>query len=87
MGLAGWGGRVFPLSAGEFAVLSALFEADGRVVTRAELARRAGLTAASSRRCDGLLVGIRQTLGASAVRNVRGRGWMLAAPGPTERPV
>ena len=85
--LAGWGDRVLPLSAAELAVLEALVEARGRVVSRAELARLAGLTTASPRRCDALLVGIRRALGADEVRNVRGRGWMLPATSAVAPPL
>lgn len=49
----------------------------GRVVSRAELARRAGIADLSSRRCDSLIVGIRRHLGRERVRTVRRRGWML----------
>ena len=76
-GIAGWGERVLPLTAQEVAVLIALADADGRVVPRRELARRAGIGQQSSRRCDALLVGIRRALGDTAVRNVRSRGWIL----------
>jgi two-component system, OmpR family, response regulator len=74
---AGWGDRVLPLSPQEVAVLAALLDAEGRVLSRRELARRAGLSQASSRRADSMLVGIRRALGEGSVRNVRGRGWML----------
>jgi DNA-binding response OmpR family regulator len=76
-GVAGRGPEVLTLSRQEVAVLAALVHAGGRVVPRRELARRAGLAHASERRCDQLLVGLRATLGPHAVRNVRGRGWML----------
>ena len=76
-GVAGRGDTVLPLSAPEVAVLAALSECAGRVVPRTELARRAGLARAGARRCDSLLVGVRRALGPDAVRNVRGRGWML----------
>ena len=49
----------------------------GRVMSRQELARRAGLSALSTRRCDSLIVGIRRRVGADRVRTVRRRGWML----------
>lgn len=51
----------------------------GRVLGRAELARRAGIADLSDRRCDSLIVGIRRQLGAERVRTVRQRGWMLIA--------
>jgi DNA-binding response OmpR family regulator len=82
-GVAGWGTRLLPLSRQEVAVLAALVHADGRVVPRRELARRAGLAHASERRCEQLLVGLRAALGHEAVRNVRGRGWMLMTPANT----
>ena len=49
----------------------------GRVVSRSELARRAGLSELSPRRCDSIIVGIRRTIGADRIRTVRRRGWML----------
>lgn len=54
-----------------------LAEHPGRVMSRQELARRAGLTDLSPRRCDSLIVGIRRRVGADRVRTVRRRGWML----------
>jgi DNA-binding response OmpR family regulator len=65
------------LGAQEQALLDVLIEARGRVVSRAELRRRAGLAAASDRRCDVVLVGLRRALGPGAVTNVRGRGWRV----------
>ena len=75
--VAGRGDELLPLSPHEVAVLAVLGAASGRVVPRTELARRAGLARAGARRCDSLLVGVRRALGHDAVRNVRGRGWML----------
>lgn len=49
----------------------------GRVVGRAEIARRAGIADLSVRRCDSLIVGIRRRIGADRIRTVRRRGWML----------
>jgi DNA-binding response OmpR family regulator len=63
------------------AVLDVLLEARGRVVSRHELARRAGLTDRSARRCDAILVQLRRTLGADSIRTVRSRGWMLTDEG------
>ena len=49
-----------PLAADELAVLKVLVETHQRVVSRRELARRAGLSDQSERRCDALLVGLRR---------------------------
>jgi hypothetical protein len=49
------------------------------VLSRQELARRAGLADLSARRCDSLIVGIRRRVGADCIRTVRRRGWMLVA--------
>ena len=65
------------LAAQESAVLQALLDCRGRVVSRRELARLAGIADLNDRRCDWLLVSIRKVLGADAIRTVRGRGWML----------
>ena len=73
---AGVGDRELPLSPREVELLLVLAAGSDRVVSRRELARRTGLTHAP-RRCDVLLVGVRRVLGADAVVNVRGRGWML----------
>lgn len=58
-------------------MLSVLAAHVGRVISRRELARLAGLGDLSERRCDSLLVGIRRQLPADAIRTVRSRGWML----------
>ncbi len=63
----------------ERAVYHVLESSSGKVVGRAELARRAGLSDLSERRCDSLIVGIRRSIGADRVRTVRRRGWMLVA--------
>ena len=79
--IAGWGDRRLNLSVQEVAMLAALLEAEGKVVARDELARKAGLGAFSPRRCDGVLVGLRRAVGAESLCNVRGRGWRLAVGG------
>ncbi len=52
---------------------------EGRVLSRAELARHAGIADLSARRTDSLIVGIRRQVGQERVRTVRRRGWMLVA--------
>jgi DNA-binding response OmpR family regulator len=65
------------LSAQELAVLAVLVELAGRVVSRQELARRAGLADRSERRCDAILVQLRRFVGPASIRTVRSRGWIL----------
>ena len=61
----------------EAAVLAALREAGGRVVSRTDLARAAGLGGLSERRVDGVLVRLRRRLPSGSLVTVRGRGWAL----------
>jgi DNA-binding response OmpR family regulator len=61
----------------ERAVLFALADSAGKVVSRRELARRVGIADLSERRCDSLLVGVRRVLEPGAIVTVRSRGWML----------
>ena len=59
------------------AVYRTLYDRMGRVVSRAELARAAGIADLGPRRCDALMVDIRRIVGAERVVTVRRRGWML----------
>ena len=61
----------------EQAVLAVLRAAGGRVLSRADLARAAGLEGLSARRVDGVLVRLRRALPEGALVTVRGRGWAL----------
>jgi DNA-binding response OmpR family regulator len=62
----------------EQSVLNVLLANRRRVISRRQLARRAGLAGLSERRCDSLLVSIRRALGPNSVVTVRSRGWMLS---------
>lgn len=66
-----------PLPPQESAVLRALIICSGRVVSRRELSRLAGIAELNERRCDSLLVSIRKVLGPDSIHTVRGRGWMI----------
>jgi DNA-binding winged helix-turn-helix (wHTH) protein len=72
---------LYRLGEQEQTVLNVLLINHGRVISRRELARRAGLANLSERRCDSLLVAIRRALGPDSVVTVRGRGWMLSGAG------
>jgi DNA-binding response OmpR family regulator len=61
----------------ERAVYLVLADNAGRVLSRNEIARAAGIGELSVRRCDSLIVGVRRAVGAGRVRTVRRRGWML----------
>jgi DNA-binding response OmpR family regulator len=66
----------------EAAVFRALTEAGGRVLSRSELTRAAGLVGLSPRRVDSVLVALRRRLPPGTLLTVRGRGWALARPEP-----
>jgi len=58
-------------------VLGILVANRGRVLARRELARQAGLEDLHDRRCDNVLVRLRERLGDNSIITVRSRGWML----------
>lgn len=68
-----------PLSAREFALLRALLLRPGAILSRAELESRiyAGGEEVESNAVDFLIHGLRRKLGAEAIKNVRGAGWMV----------
>lgn len=61
----------------EAAVYDALRSQPGRVVSREEIVRIAGLGDLSERRVDSVLVGLREALGSDSIITVRSRGWRL----------
>jgi DNA-binding response OmpR family regulator len=65
------------LTAQELAVYQVLARNAGRVLSRPEIAREAGIDELSERRCDSLIVGIRRRIGSEQIVTVRRRGWML----------
>jgi two-component system OmpR family response regulator/two-component system response regulator QseB len=78
-------GERAPLSAREFALLHALLERPGAILSRDQLENRiyGWGEEVSSNAVDVLIHGMRRKLGADAIRNVRGLGWRMAAPAPT----
>jgi DNA-binding response OmpR family regulator len=70
------------LSAREFALLHALLERPGAILSRDQLESRiyGWGEEVSSNAVDVLIHGMRRKLGAEAIRNVRGLGWRIAAP-------
>jgi len=64
------------LSEADLAVLRVLVERTGRITSREDLNKLAGLSG-SQRRCEAVLVNLRRTLGDGAIVTIRRRGWML----------
>lgn len=74
------GGAVCQLSAREFSLLQALLLNPGTILTRAQLEESiyGWNEEVESNAVDFLIHGIRKKLGADAIKNVRGAGWMVA---------
>lgn len=70
-----------PLTAREFALLHALVERPGAILSREQLENRiyGWGEEVTSNAVDVLIHGMRRKLGADAIRNVRGLGWRVAA--------
>lgn len=70
------------LSAREFALLHALLERPGAILSREQLENRiyGWGEEVSSNAVDVLIHGMRRKLGPDAIRNVRGLGWRVAGP-------
>jgi two-component system response regulator QseB len=77
------GGEPVSLSPREFALLSALMERPRAVLSRAQLEEKlyGWAEPVESNAIEVHLHSLRKKLGADAIRNVRGVGWTLAAPG------
>jgi DNA-binding response OmpR family regulator len=75
------------LSAREFALLHALLERPGAILSRDQLESRiyGWGEEVSSNAVDVLIHGMRRKLGAEAIRNVRGLGWRIAANHSADR--
>ncbi len=78
------GGASHLLSAREFALLHALMLRPGRILGRAELEERiyGWGEEVESNAVDFLIHGVRRKIGADAIRNVRGAGWMVEKGSP-----
>lgn len=76
---AAFGGEKAVLSAREFALLQALLNRPGTILSRAELERQiyGWSEEVESNAVEFLIHAVRRKLGASAIRNVRGVGWMV----------
>jgi len=72
------------LSAREFALLHALMERSGAILSREQLENRiyGWGEEVSSNAVDVLIHGMRRKLGPDTIRNVRGLGWRVVAPPP-----
>jgi two-component system OmpR family response regulator len=70
------------LSAREFALLQALLLRPGTILTRSELEERiyGWNEEVESNAVDFLIHGVRKKLGADAIKNIRGAGWMVKRP-------
>ncbi len=76
------GGAREALTAREFALLQALLERPGAILSREQLENRiyGWGEEVSSNAVDVLIHGMRRKLGPDAIRNMRGLGWRVAAP-------
>jgi two-component system OmpR family response regulator/two-component system response regulator QseB len=70
------------LSQREFALLHALLERPGAILSREQLENRiyGWGEEVSSNAVDVLIHGMRRKLGQDTIRNVRGLGWRISAP-------
>jgi two-component system, OmpR family, response regulator len=77
-----YGGETIRLTAREFAVLQALLTRPGAILSRSDLERQiyGWNEEVESNAIEFLIHAIRRKIGASAIRNVRGVGWMVDRP-------
>jgi len=75
-------GQTAQLTAREFALLQALLARPGTILSRSELERQiyGWNEEVESNAIEFLIHTIRKKLGATAIRNVRGVGWMVDRP-------
>jgi DNA-binding response OmpR family regulator len=71
-------GRPVPLTATEFAILAAMVDGQGRVLSRRSLLAAAGHEGVGDRAADVYIAQLRAKIGAAAViRTVRGAGYVI----------
>jgi two-component system, OmpR family, response regulator len=77
-------GTQIVLPAREFALMRALMERPGRILSRAQLEERlyGWGEEVESNAIDVLIHSVRKKLGKEVIRNLRGAGWMVAKAGP-----
>ena len=82
-------GQLVPLSAREFALLEALLARPGAILSRAQLEEKlyGWSESVESNAVEVHIHALRKKLGADLIRNVRGVGWMIAAPGVLAKPL
>src|SRR5262249_3539766 len=75
-------GEPVPVSGREFALLEALLARPGAVLSRAQLEEKlyGWRDEIESNAVEVHIHGLRKKIGADAIRNVRGVGWMIAKP-------
>jgi two-component system, OmpR family, response regulator len=80
--VASYGSETATMTAREFALLHALLQRPGNILSRGELERTiyGWNEEVESNAIEYLIYAIRRKLGAQAIRNVRGVGWMVDKP-------
>ncbi|TWG84973.1 DNA-binding response OmpR family regulator [Cupriavidus gilardii J11] len=83
-----YGGLTEPLSAREFALMLALLERPGTILSRAQLEQRiyGWGQEVESNAVDVLIYSVRKKFGAGVIRNVRGLGWTVLLGGDNAAP-